>query len=227
MARTYAKSFLDMWDAKSDFRDLTEGAQRLYMMLFSHPQLSACGVIPLQPRRWAGTAKDLTERKVDRYLAELEGHPSRKVIIDRNTDEVFVRAFIRRDGGANNPNISKAIRRAIDVVESDAIRDAAEAEYERARRHPPEGSSQHPPEDPPEDPSQRSGRRPPEGDRQPTSSSSSSSSLQPQPHPSSLTSSSTSTVDAIDRRVETDQRSDHDEDGTLVSAAELTGRWLR
>jgi hypothetical protein len=48
----------------------------------------------------------------------------------------------------------------------------------------------------------------------------------PEPEPSSLTSSSTSTVDANGHRVETDQRSDHDEDGTLASAAELTGRWL-
>lgn len=148
MARSYAKLLVEIWDPTGDFRDLTEGAQRLYMMLISHPQLTAAGVIPLQSRRWAGTAKDLTERKVERYLAELEAHPSRKVLIDRDTEEVLVRAFIRRDGGANNPNIGKAIRGAINNIESKGLRRYAEKEWTRATRR----STEDPPPDPSEDP---------------------------------------------------------------------------
>jgi hypothetical protein len=141
MSRTYAKMFVDIWEPASDFRDLTEGPQRLYAMMFSHPRLSAAGVLPLQTRHWAGLAKGLTVAKVERYLAELEAHPSRKVIIDRDTEEVFVRAYIRRDGGANNTNIAKAIRKAIDHIESDTLRAAAEAEFERARQAPSAGSN--------------------------------------------------------------------------------------
>jgi hypothetical protein len=132
--RQYAKMFVDIWEPGSDFRDLTEGPQRLYAMMFSHPRLSAAGVLPLQTRHWAGLAKGLTVAKVERYLAELEAHPSRKVIIDRDTEEVFVRAYIVRDGGSTNPNGAKAVRKAIDHIESDALRAAAETEFDRARQ---------------------------------------------------------------------------------------------
>lgn len=129
MARSYAKLYVEVWDAEGDFRQLTAGAQRLYWLLCSQPQLSAAGVLPLQPRRWARLATDTTDRQIARALAELVS--TCKVIIDEGTEECLVRAFIRRDGGTKTPNILKAIRQAIDAIESDCLRKVAAKELER------------------------------------------------------------------------------------------------
>ena len=142
MPRTYAKSLTAIWDPGNDFRDLTEGAQRLYWLMYSHPQLSAAGVLPLQPRQWARFASDTTPKKIERYLASLV--ETRKVLVDDDTDEALVRAFIRTDGGTTSPNGRTAITRAIDSIESKTLRQAAKDELTRAlgapRSAPREGA---------------------------------------------------------------------------------------
>lgn len=130
MARKYAKLYVEVWDAGSDFRDLTAAGQRLYWLLCSLPQLSAAGVLPLQPKKWARLASDTTEGDIDRALAELE--IAGKVLVDADTDEVLIRAFIRRDGGIRTPNIEKSVWRAIDAIESNRLRRVTERELQRA-----------------------------------------------------------------------------------------------
>lgn len=130
MARKYAKLYVEIWEPDNDFRELSGEAQRLYLMLCSLPQLSQAGTILLQPRRWAMLAADATVEKIDAALVELVERG--KVLVDYETDEVLVRAYIRRDGGLRTPNIRKAIRTAIDRIESSALRQTAEREFQRA-----------------------------------------------------------------------------------------------
>lgn len=132
MARSYGKLYVSIWDHTGDFITLTAGAQRLYHFFVSHPQLSACGLLPLQPKKWARFAADLTERSVRKALAELVAQ--RYVLVDEATEEVLVRTYVLHDGGVRTPNIEKAIRRAIDGIESQPLRDAAEEELGRAIR---------------------------------------------------------------------------------------------
>lgn len=135
MARSFAKLYVSVWDAGSDFYDLSADAQWLYWTLLSHPLLSPAGVVPLQPRKWAKRAKGMTVRRVTGALDEL-ANVGRKVIIDDDTEEVLLRVFIRRDMGYRTPNIKKSIEASIDHIESDALRHVATLELTHAATHP-------------------------------------------------------------------------------------------
>lgn len=130
MARRYAKLYTSVWDPTDDFRTLTGDAQRLYFALMSQPHLSPAGVLPLTPRKWATLAADATPRQIAKALAELEA--ASKVLVDRDTEEAFVRAFIRRDEGTRTPNVVKAIMRSIATIESQRLREQAEEELAKA-----------------------------------------------------------------------------------------------
>lgn len=130
MPRTYAKLYVEVWAADSDFRELSATAQRLYWLLCSQDELTSAGVLPIRARRWSHFAADTTEADVRSDLAELNA--ARKVLIDDDTEELLVRSFIRRDEGWRTPNIRKSIERAIANIESETLRDLAEYELRRA-----------------------------------------------------------------------------------------------
>ncbi len=127
MARSFAKLYVSVWDSGSDFYDLSADAQWLYWTLLSHPLLSPAGVIPLQPRKWAKRANGMTLRRVQTALGELVT-VDQKVIVDAETEEVLLRAFIRRDQGWRTPNIKKSIEASVIRIESQTLRDAATLE---------------------------------------------------------------------------------------------------
>lgn len=130
MARRYAKLYTSVWDVTDDFRTLSGDAQRLYFALMSQPHLTPAGVLPLQPRKWATLAADTTPRQIVKALDELVA--ASKVIVDRDTEEAFIRAFIRRDEGTRMPNAVKSIVRAIATIESQRLREQAEEELAKA-----------------------------------------------------------------------------------------------
>jgi hypothetical protein len=157
MPRTFAKLYLSVWD-DPDFLALTGDAQRLYLVLFSHKKLSLAGVLPLQPRQWAKTARDALPETVEEALRELV--EARFVVVDEDTEEALVRTFVRHDGGATNSNVHKAIRCAIDQVASKRLRATIEYQLALARgeepQHPDpsEAPTEHPSEHPSEAPSE-------------------------------------------------------------------------
>lgn len=152
MARTYTRLKLSAWTEDADWCALTERSQRCYMMLASQKGLSFAGCIPLQPNKWRRLAADSTLESIEDGLAELE--TARFILIDRDTEEVLIRTFIKHDGGANNTNLSKAIATAIAKIESPQLRAVAVDEFARAKKDkvtdpeqgPPEGSAEDPPE---------------------------------------------------------------------------------
>jgi hypothetical protein len=157
MPRTFAKLYLSVWD-DPDFLALSADAQRLYLVLFSHKKLSLAGVLPLQPRQWAKTARDALPETVEEALRELV--EARFVVVDEDTEEALVRTFVRHDGGATNSNVHKAIRCAIDRVASKRLRATIEYQLALARgeepQHPDpsEAPSEHPSEHPSEAPTE-------------------------------------------------------------------------
>lgn len=129
MARSYAKVLLAIWEEEGDFRQLPAGAQRLYIVMLSHAALSPCGLLPLQLRRWARLAPDTTAADMRVALDHLTA--SNKVLVDEDTEEVFIRTFIRHDGGYRTPNIHRGIQSAIQRIESHPLRRAAWLELSR------------------------------------------------------------------------------------------------
>jgi hypothetical protein len=161
MARTYAKILLSIWDDESDFDELPMDAQWLYWVLLSHPLLSPAGVLPLQPRKWAKRAPETIADTITNALAKLV--EARKVVVDEDTEEVWIRTFIRHDGGARNPNIHKAIAGGVARIESRQLRDLATVALARASQKDqrPDPDEHHPP-DRPEDPDEEDAGRHPE-----------------------------------------------------------------
>ena len=207
MARTYAKSFVSMWDPDSDFLDLPSDAQWLYWVLFSHHLLSPAGVLPLQPRKWATRAKDMTPKRITAALRTLVAR--RYVLTDDDTVECLVRTFIRHDQGWRTPNIRKSIETSIGRIESEPLRVAARHELTLALTLAgiqPEGF--------PDGSGQGSGQGKGEGKRHRTPPPPPPEDSPPPPPPSDFQSSSTSTVSTRPDSVEDDQESD----GTMRKA---------
>lgn len=126
MARKYAKMYLSMWEADSDFRNLSESAQRLYWVLMSSKKLSPAGCAISQPRKWAQMASDSTVGRIESALDELEAR--RYVLIDEATEEVLIRSFIRHDRGFRNQFLRKSVENAIAMIESPILRHHAALE---------------------------------------------------------------------------------------------------
>lgn len=119
MARTYAKLLSSIWQ-DTDFTLLPASAQRLYLLLVSQRTINLCGVIDLTPRRWASCAHDTTPDDVDEDLAALQ--QARFVVIDPDTDEVWVRSFIKHDV-AGSGNVVKGFWSDHEEVVSAHLRD--------------------------------------------------------------------------------------------------------
>ena len=128
MAREHARLLVSIWD-DDDFVSLTTASQTVYLALISSPDLSWCGVAPLLPKRLVRNASDFTERKVKAAMETLA--TARFLIIDHDTAEVLVRSYVRHDGILKQPNVTKALVRAMDRVHSDPLREAVKDELGR------------------------------------------------------------------------------------------------
>jgi hypothetical protein len=116
-----------------DWRLLSRSAQALYMQLISQKELDCAGVLPLQPHKWAKGCADLTVEQVWADLEELQ--QCRFVFYDDDTDEAFVRSYVRNSNVLKIPNMRKAAGRAALLVGSHRIRAALALEL-KATKHP-------------------------------------------------------------------------------------------
>lgn len=131
MARSHARLMATIWEDE-DFINLTAGGQRLYMFLLSQNDLQHCGVIPLRERRWSKKAKNLTVGDIERDLKELaSASPRPFVLIDEDTEELFVRSLMRRDKVYAQPNVFKAAADQIRAVSSRMLKAAILEELRR------------------------------------------------------------------------------------------------
>jgi hypothetical protein len=127
--RRFAQLEICIWRDK-DFRKCSGATQRVFMLLFSQAELSWAGVLTLAVKRWANMAADTTENDVEAALTELVER--RFVVIDEETQELLVRAFIRRDEGwKNSKKMWPPVRQAALQVESQKLRQAIAKELGR------------------------------------------------------------------------------------------------
>ena len=106
----FGKIFKRAW-GDPDFKALTSSEQGLYFKLISQPDISLAGVLTLAPTRWSGQTSGLTPAHVERDLKSLEA--SRYVLVDRDTQEVLVRSYIRNDLGWRSPRTMIGIANAV------------------------------------------------------------------------------------------------------------------
>lgn len=133
MAREYGVIWISIWRDEG-FRRLDSRTQWLYFALISQWDMSPCGVQPYQPNRWAQLAPDMTPKQIQKAVVDLE--KVRMIVIDRATDELLIRSYVRHDRSMRVPNSAKAIVRWAARIESDDLRKALLVELLRLREDP-------------------------------------------------------------------------------------------
>ena len=121
MARTEARIKCDIWDDE-DFRSLTWEAQWLYHAILEQKDLSLCGVLTWTPKRFAKLAKNANASSTKRALDLLRER--RYVLVDEETDELWVRTLIKNDRVLDNHNSIVGMSNAFGAIHSKVIRDA-------------------------------------------------------------------------------------------------------
>jgi hypothetical protein len=119
MASDFAPLLRSIW-SDDDWRALSMDAQHIYLLLLSHPDRNSAGVLSLTLRKWTRLARDLSPDRLDAAMAELDD--TGFIVVDESTEEVLVRAYIRR------ATVYKHIR-----MMANALREASEVESERLR----------------------------------------------------------------------------------------------
>lgn len=120
MASPYCKMHgQPLWGEDSHFRTLPRLVQRCYLIVTTQPNMTHCGVVPLNPRRWSGLAPDDTIADFEASLDILAAEDY--VVIDIGTDELWVRSWMRYDGLLQIHNGAKGVARAIDSVLSRSL----------------------------------------------------------------------------------------------------------
>lgn len=115
-----------------DFRALPRTAQMMYTQLLSQKELDRAGIQPLQVSKWAKGCDEMTEADVWRDLETLQAH--RFVFVDTDTDEVFVRSYMRQSNVIRQPNLLKNALKCARMVGSEILRHELAVELRRLRR---------------------------------------------------------------------------------------------
>lgn len=121
MAREFAKVLNSIW-LDDDWRDLTASAQHLYLVMLTDPQLSYAGVTDWRPKRIIQKAKEWS--LFDCYRAAVELSEKLFLVIDEDTEEAFVRSFMRHDEIMKNPRLAVSAVKAYGDIASNKIRQA-------------------------------------------------------------------------------------------------------
>lgn len=120
MARDHARVNVTIW-GDPNFRRLPPPAQHLYMLLWTAPDLSYCGVHDWRPARLTGLAEGWTRQAIETAAACLEARHF--LVIDHDTEEVMIRSWIRWDGLMKQPRMAISCITAYASVASPTIRE--------------------------------------------------------------------------------------------------------
>jgi hypothetical protein len=131
MAQDFAPLLRSIW-SDEDWRALTMDAQHVYLMLLSHPDRNSAGVLSMTLRKWTRLAADLSPDRLDAALAELDA--AGFIVMDEETEEVLVRAFVRRATVYKHIRMMANALREISEVESERLKSALGQELMRLPR---------------------------------------------------------------------------------------------
>lgn len=114
-----------------EFRALSRNAQTTYLQLVSQKEIDRAGIQPLQPSKWAKGCDATTIDDVWNDLRELQG--ARFAFFDEDTDELFVRSYMRSTEVVKQPNILKNACRCATLVASEMLRHELAVELRKLR----------------------------------------------------------------------------------------------
>lgn len=121
MAREHGRVLVQIW-SDPDWIQLTESAQRAYILALSQPDLSYAGVLATRYRRWSALSANSSVRKIRAAVRELEDRGY--VVTDDDTEEMWIRTFVKHDGILTSPNVTRAMVKAYRAIQSHRIRAA-------------------------------------------------------------------------------------------------------
>jgi len=128
--REYASTNVTIWQ-DPDFRALPYPAQMLYFMLWTHPQLSYCGVVDWRPAKLTGSGQGWTKDGILTVAACLEARHF--IVIDEDTEECLLRSWVRWDGLMRQPRLPVSFALAYATVGSNLIRGVVIHEMNKLR----------------------------------------------------------------------------------------------
>jgi hypothetical protein len=150
----YVRLMRDIW-SDPDWLALRSTTKLVYLQLISQPDISRVGVLPQVPGRWASMHPDLAKADILAALAELtEG---RFIIVDDETEEVWIRTYIVHDELYKIPNGIRSLHVAASEVISPMLRDLIAEQVKplitKPKSEAPEETSDNPSVNPSENPS--------------------------------------------------------------------------
>ncbi|GAB3042048.1 hypothetical protein GCM10027079_02480 [Sediminivirga luteola] len=119
MARDHARINIGIWGS-AGFRRLSPRAQHLYFVLVTSPSLSYCGVADWRPKRLAALSEEWTLGQVEAAAAELQ--EQRVVFFDDDTEEAFVRKWMKHDGLIGQERMAVSVASAYAATSSIRLR---------------------------------------------------------------------------------------------------------
>lgn len=120
-----------IWRDK-EFRALPRTAQATYAQLISQKELDRAGMQPLQVSKWVKGCHEIDTDALETDLATLEAH--RFIFVDEDTDELFIRSYMRHADIVRYPNILKNALRCAGMVASEKLRRELAVELRRLRK---------------------------------------------------------------------------------------------
>nr|WP_237082091.1 hypothetical protein [Mycobacteroides abscessus] len=114
------------------FRQLSRTAQCTYAQLLSQKDLDRAGMQPLQITKWAKGCDEMTMDDLRADLDELERE--RFVFYDDETDELFIRAYMRTTEVTRYPQYLKNALKCAVMVASPKLRHELAVELRRLRK---------------------------------------------------------------------------------------------
>ena len=120
MARNHARLHVSAYDPESRFCELDLAHQGLYWLLLARRDVNLCGVLPFKPKVWASRCAGVSPDVVEAMVGELERRGY--VVVDRDTDELWIRTFIFHDQVLAMPQVAMVMAGHFDTVDSVDIR---------------------------------------------------------------------------------------------------------
>lgn len=134
MGRRFGQFKMAAWG--TDFGDLTRLQQHAYWTLLFQPKLTLVGTLDFIPGRIMKAATDWTGDELEQVVKELES--LRYVVVDRDTQELLIRSFVRHDPVLTTPNVAQGMSSDFGEVMSTELQDVIVKELQRAYTEGPD-----------------------------------------------------------------------------------------
>lgn len=130
MPRKFGSVNVEMWN-DPEFRDLPPAAQHLYLVLWTAPDLSFCGVHDWRPGRLSRLSRGFNEDHVRLVADCLVARYF--IVIDEDTEEVLVRSWARFDELLKQPRLAVSYSAAYAATYSPTLRQVLARETQKMR----------------------------------------------------------------------------------------------